>query len=103
MRWRKQPRDFVQIDEFWEADENWPEYYIDHKVWVYADEYAAEIIGDEDYSRIIIHSSHDKGWLYSRKREDKNTVQQALHAIKIPVSEKQLVDIGFIRWKDSYI
>ena len=103
MRWRKQPRDFVQIDEFWEADDNWPAYYIDNKVWVYADQYAAEIIGDEDYSRIVIHSGHDKGWLYSRSLEDKHTVQQVLQAIKIPVSEQQLVDIGFIRWKDSYI
>lgn len=103
MRWRKQPRDFVELDEFWEADEHWPEYFIDHKVWVYADHYAAEVIGDEDYSRIIIHSGHDKGWLYSKPLQDKNIVEKALGSITIPVSEKQLMDIGFIRWKDTYI
>lgn len=103
MRWRKQPRDFVHIDELWEADENWPEYYIDNKVWVYADEYAAEIIGDEDYSRIIIHSGHDKGWIFSRKLEDKNMVKQVLQTISIPVSEQQLENLEFSTWKDSYI
>ncbi len=43
---RKQPRDFVHIDEFWEADAHWPTYYIGNKVWVFADEYHADLSGD---------------------------------------------------------
>lgn len=103
MQWKKQPRDFVHVDEFWPADEHWPEYYIDNKVWVYADEYRAGLIGDEDYSRIIIHCNNDNGWLFSRSLEDKESVEQALQAITFPVSQKQLEAIGFIPWKDIYI
>jgi hypothetical protein len=99
----KQPRDFVHVDEFWEADEHWPRYYIGNKVWVFADEYRAELAGDEDYSRIIIHSNHDTGWLFSRRLKDKSTVEQALQAIQLPVSEQQLEAIGFTRWTDFYI
>jgi hypothetical protein len=103
MRVRKQPRDFVQLDELWEADEHWPGYYIEQKVWVYADEYHAELAGDEDYSRIIVQSSDDAGWLLSRRLKDKNTVKQALQAIQRPVCEQQLEELGFTRWKDSYL
>ena len=100
---RKQPRDFVQTDEFWEADKHWPEYYFENKIWIYADEYHPGVIGDEDYSRIVIHSGNDTGWIFSRQLKDKSIVQQALQAIQIPVSEQQLKEIGFIPWKDFYI
>lgn len=103
MQGGKQPRDFVHIDELWEADEHWPDYYFENKVWIYADEYNAELIGDEDYSRIIVHSSNETGWLFSRPLKDKKTVEQTLKTIQIPVSEQQLEKIGFVPWKDFYI
>lgn len=91
------------VDELREADEHWDSYFISNKVWIYADEYRAELTGDEDYSRIIIHSDANEGWLYSRRLEDKQQVQATLAAIEIPVSEQQLQALGFIKWKDAYI
>ena len=100
---RKTPRDFVHVDEFWEADESWSNYFIDGRVWVYADEYRAELTGDEDYSRIVVHAGEDEGWLYSRRLGEKKHVHKILKAIKRPVSEKQLAEMGFTPWKGHYI
>jgi hypothetical protein len=100
---RKAPRDFVEIDEFWPADEHWPQTFFEQSIWVYVDEYRAELTGDEDYSRIIIHSSADKGWLYSRGLSDKQGVLEVLNKITTPVSQAQLKNLGFVAWKGSYI
>jgi hypothetical protein len=106
--WRKKPRDFVHVDELWKADACWTDYFFEQKVWVYVDEYRAELIGDEDYSRIIIHSGEDKagqdqGWLFSRPLEQKNIVHEVLKKIRTPVSEQQLEALGFVGWKGDYI
>lgn len=103
MQERKSPRDFVYLDEFWEADDRWPHYFIDNKVWMFVDEYRAELTGDEDYSRIIVHSGGDKGWLYSRTLSEKPLVIRTLDKISRPVSEKQLETLGFSPWSDFYI
>jgi hypothetical protein len=50
----KSPRDFVHIDELWEADLEWPDYFLADMLWIFADEYRPGLIGDEDYCRIII-------------------------------------------------
>ena len=98
---KKKPRDFVHIDEFWVADNHWPHYYFRNMVWVYADEYRAELCGDEAYSRIIITAGNDIGWLFTRALEEKCLVNSTLKAIKKPVSEDQLASLGFTRWKNS--
>ncbi len=100
---RKQPRDFVHIDEFWEADASWPHYYVHNHVWIYADEYRAELVGDEDYSRIIINAGNDQGWIYSRRLTERDKVLQVLQQIERPVSELQLQEMGFSRWAESHI
>lgn len=100
---RKEPRDFVHIDEFWPADAGWESYFVDHKVWVFVDDYRAEIIGDEDYSRIIIHAGNNTGWIFHRRLKDKANVHDTLSVINIPVSEKQLGNLGFTRWQESYL
>jgi hypothetical protein len=100
---RKQPRDFVHVDEFWEADENWSCYFLQNKIWVFVDEYHPGLIGDEDYSRIIIHSGDSSGWLYSRNLKDRQQVHDTLTTIRRPVAEHQLEKLGFIRWHKSYI
>ena len=97
---RKTPRDFVHVDEFWEADESWLRYFFQQKVWVYVNEYRAELTGDEDYSRILIHSGQDEGWLFSRSLKDRNSVHETLQQIEVPVSEKQLEALGFVSWKE---
>lgn len=100
---RKQPRDFVHIDEFWPADEDWPHHYLDGQVWIYLDEYRAELTGDQDYCRIIINAGNDYGWIYQRRRKEKNSVLEVLGKIDRPVSEAQLENVGFIRWREGHI
>lgn len=99
---RKAPRDFVHIDEFWEAENDWPRYFIGTKVWVYYDEYNAELIGDEDYCRIIVHSSSADGLIYKRRLSERSMLDEVLKKIERPVSPKQLVDLGFEPWHGGY-
>jgi len=103
MATRKEPRDFVHLDELWDADRHWPQYFYQHKVWVFADEYRAELTGDEDYSRIVIHGGDDHGWLFSRPLLCKFLVAATLSKIVLPVSERQLQQLGFVRWQGDYI
>lgn len=103
MMTRKKPRDFISVDEFWEADAHWSRYYIQDKVWVFMDEYLGGLAGERDYCRIIIHADHDSGWLYTRPLAEKAEVQTVLEDIQRPVSEKQLAALGFEPWQDYYI
>ncbi len=96
---RKTPRDFVHIDEFWEADNHWSHYYFNNTIWIYVDEYRAELTGDADYARIIIHSGNNRGWIFSRRLHEKSIVLNVLSEIDIPVSEKQLKGLGFNIWQ----
>lgn len=100
---RKTPRDFVHVDEFWQADEQWKKYYIQQKVWVYCDEYRAELPGDQTYSRIIIHSASDQGWMFHRPLSEKDLVHRTLDKIALPVSEQQLEYLGFTPWNANKI
>ena len=100
---RKAPRDFIHVDEFWEADKYWDHYFIGNSVWIYADEYRAELPGDEDYSRIVVHGGKDGGWIYSRPLIQWQKVQKTLQAIQQPVSEMQLAELGFETWQSSYL
>ncbi|MEE4192512.1 MAG: hypothetical protein V2I66_13105 [Halieaceae bacterium] len=99
---RKSPRDFVQVDELWEADGQWSSYFIRRQVWVFADEYRAELPGDQDYSRILIHAGPDSAWQYRRKLAEKQEVARVLAAIREPVSQQQLSDLGFSPWDGDY-
>lgn len=99
---RKSPRDFVQIDELRDADPQWPSYFIGRQVWIFADEYRAELPGDEDYSRILVHAGPDTGWQYRRPLSEKQEVAQVLAAIREPVSQQQLSELGFSEWDGDY-
>jgi hypothetical protein len=100
---RKQPRDFVHVDEFWPADKGWPHYYFRHQVWVFADEYRAELAGDQSYSRIVIHAGDNSGWLFSRPLAERDQVKRVLSEIQRPVSWRQLAALGFERWQGEFI
>lgn len=95
---RKQPRDFVHVDEFWAADNHWDDYFISNQVWVYLDEYRAEVPGDEDYCRIIINGGNERGWIYQRPLSKRTQVLGLLREIEKPVSEAQLSSLGFTQW-----
>jgi len=98
---RKEPRDFVFVDELRDADENWPEYFFSRKVWVYMDEYRAELIGDEDYARILIYVSATKGWQYSNPLKDRAKTHSVLSSLQSPISIQQLVALGFKPWHEE--
>ncbi len=94
----KKPRDFVYVDEFWDADEDWPHYFLNNQLWVYVDTYDAELAGDEDHCRIIIDAGRDYRWLYKRALEEQKHVFEVLKNIQRPVAETQLEQLGFTRW-----
>lgn len=98
----KSPRDFVHVDEFWEGDPNWSSYFIGSKLWVYCDEYRAELIGDQDYCRIVVHQGNSTGLIYKRRLAERTQVEAVLAAIEQPVSRQQLVELGFACWQESY-
>lgn len=99
---RKSPRDFVYVDELWEADARWPNYFSRNRIWVYFDEYRAELTGDKDYSRIIIHTAHDEGWIFIRPLNEKDLVKNTLKQVQRPVSQAQLAALGFTPWQGEY-
>lgn len=99
---RKQPRDFVYIDELWEANSDWPSFFIDQKVWVLYDEYQAQLPGDQDYCRIVIQYDEDCGWILRKPIFEKESIEIAVQSITQPVSQKQLLALGFIRWYGRY-
>lgn len=103
MLMRKTPRDFVHVDDLWEADDQWSQYFIAQKVWVYVDEYRAELAGDQDYSRIIVHAASEQGWMFKRPLKDKAAVEAVLKKITRPVSQSQLVQLGFTQWQGTSI
>lgn len=98
----KKPRDFVHVDEFWNADDHWPSYFLGNTVWVYYDEYNPGLIGDEDYCRILVHTSENSGLIYKRPLSDKPELDALLQEIERPVSEQQLVNLGFRWWQGRY-
>lgn len=100
---RKQPRDFVHVDEFWDADKHWQSYFIAQQLWIYVDEYRAELTGDQDYSRIIVHSAPERGWVFKRQLSEKTIVESVLGEIVVPVSELQLEKLGFVQWRGTCI
>ncbi|MEQ9464068.1 MAG: hypothetical protein RJQ10_10435 [Haliea sp.] len=91
----KRPRDFVYVDEFWRADECWPHYFFNDQLWVYVDSYNAELVGDEDYCRIIIDAGKNYRWRYQRDLQERENVFDVLQNIVRPVSENQLKSLGF--------
>jgi hypothetical protein len=92
----------VHIDEFWEAANDWSGYFIGRNVWVYYDEYNAELIGDEDYCRIIVHISSTKGLILKRRLSARTALDEVVENIERPVSRRQLMGMGFQWWCGSY-
>lgn len=100
---RKEPRDFVYFDGFVDADASWGSYFLAATVWILVDEYRAELDGDEDYSRILVHAGDDQGWLYSRSLTERKKVLDTFKKVAVPVSEQQLRTLGFVPWAGEYI
>ncbi len=96
---KKQPRDFVHLDELWPAAEDWPAVYPGNKVWVFMDEYWATLAGDVDYRRLIISGGEGNGWIYKRRLENKEEVANTLLKLRTPIKQKQLKELGFKVWQ----
>lgn len=100
---RKSPRDFVHKDDLVDADDYWASYFIGQSVWVYADEYRAELPGDRNYCRIVVTAGNDQGWQYERSLADKQQVLDTLASLVAPLSECQLQALEFTRWQGESV
>ena len=94
---RKTPRDFVHIDEMWDADPCWESYFLKTSVWVYVDTFRAELAGDSDYARIVIQGGDDLIWIYSVPLNQSQLLFELLDKIEKPVKQSQLELLGFKR------
>lgn len=100
---RKTPRDFVHLDELVDADEYWESYFIGQSVWVYSDEYRAELPGDRNYCRIVVTAGNDQGWQYERSLTNRQQVLDTLGCLVAPLSESQLQALEFTRWQGESV
>lgn len=94
---RKTPRDFVQLDEMWDGAPDWESYFLHTSVWVYADTFRAELAGDNDYARIVIHGGDGINWIYSVPLAQSHRLNNVLGEIEKPVKQSQLEILGFER------
>ncbi|OUR69241.1 hypothetical protein A9Q77_08555 [Marinomonas sp. 42_23_T18] len=99
---RKKPRDFVYIDELREADNNWPNYFLANKVWVFFDSYKAQLAGDLPYSRIVVSCDNETGWTLHKDWSELAQLELIIEQIKTPISQAQLVKLGFVKWFGWY-
>ena len=90
------------MDEFREAGDDWPSTFIGDKLWLFCDEYRAELTGDQDYCRIVVHAGNDSGMIYRRPLAERENVREILELIDQPVDRRQLLELGFSSWRDSY-
>lgn len=99
---RKKPRDFIYIDELREADNNWPNYFLGNKVWVFFDSYNAQLAGDIPYSRIVVSCDNETGWILQKEWSELVHLDLIASTMEIPISQQQLVGFGFIKWHGWY-
>lgn len=98
----KQPRDFVHFDGLVEGDSQWDNYFIGTQHWMFYDEYRAELPGDQDYCRIIVHTRNDQGLVLLRPLREKRQVERVFSEISKPISKCQLLALGFTAWTGGY-
>jgi|TARA_R110000772_G_C13306656_1_gene439430 hypothetical protein len=91
------------MDQLVDADNHWNSYFVDQSVWVYADEYRAELPGDRDYCRIIVTAGDSQGWYYERSLSERQQVLETLESLQWPLSEHQLGRLNFRRWRGESI
>ncbi len=94
---RKTPRDFVQLDELWDAADDWGGYFLNASGWVYADTFRAELAGDEDHAKIVIQGGDDESWMYSVSLSQSHQLTKVINEIEKPVKQSQLESLGFTR------
>lgn len=94
---RKTPRDFVQLDELWDAADDWGSYFLNTSVWVYADTFRAELAGDKDHAKIVIQGGDDESWMYSVSLSQSHQLTKVINEIEKPVKQSQLESLGFTR------
>lgn len=99
---RKKPRDFVYIDELREADSGWPNYFLGNRVWVFFDSYDAKLAGDIPYARIVVSCDDDTGWELQMDCSELAKVEAIAGKITTPISQQQLMDLGFVKWHGWY-
>lgn len=92
---RKQPRDFIWLDELKSADLDWPELYPGHKVWIHLHEYRATLNGEFSHLKLVISGGSDCFLIWNTTPDATHEMQKVLSSLEEPLSYKQLVASGF--------
>lgn len=92
---RKQPRDFIWLDEFQNAVNDWPDSYPGNKVWINIHEYKATLAGDASYLRLLISGSHNCNLVWQTKPDSAHELKRMMTSITHPLSFKSLKEMGF--------
>lgn len=98
---RKQPRDFVWLDEFQPAVNDWPESYPGNKVWLNIHEYKATLAGDASYLRLLISGSHNCNLVWQTKPDAAHELARLMSSISQPLSFASLKTLGFRYYEDD--
>lgn len=98
---RKQPRDFIWLDEFQKALGDWPESYPGSKVWINIHEYKATLTGDASYLRLLISGAHDCNLVWQTAPEAGHVLKKVMASITHPLSFESLKAQGFQYYEDN--
>lgn len=92
---RKEPRDFIWLDEFREAGPDWPEVYPGHQVWLNVHEYNAELAGDVSHLRLTISGGAGVNLVWETNPDAAHVLQRKLSGLQQPLSYSALKHQGF--------
>jgi hypothetical protein len=92
---RKQPRDFIWLDEFKLADNDWPEQYPGNQVWINLHEYKATLAGDASYLRLLISGGHNCNLVWQTTPDATHDLQRLMKKLTLPLSFNSLQKLGF--------
>lgn len=92
---RKQPRDFIWLDEFQTADKDWPKHYPGNQVWVNIHEYKATLAGDASYLRLLISGDHNCNLVWQTTPDAPHDLQRITRQLRTPISFIALQALGF--------
>ncbi len=92
---RKQPRDFIWLDDLIQADSDWPDNYPGHQVWINLHEYKATLAGDSSYLKLLISGGNNCNLVWQTTPDGSHELQRILKKITPPLSFKTLKALGF--------
>jgi hypothetical protein len=92
---RKQPRDFIWLDEFQLADDDWPENYPGGRIWINLHEYKATLAGDASYLKLLLSGGQSCNLVWKSTPDAAHDLQRILQRLTQPLSFINLQKQGF--------